>query len=145
MHHTPASEPSNGFWLIAAGALVWNLIGVMTYLMQVSMTPESLSELPADERALYTNVPAWVTAAYATAVFAGTIGSIGLLLRRRWCLPAFVASLVAVLVQMVHALFMTELLSVRGGSAAVLPVVIIAVAILLVWYAYAIRRKSWLK
>lgn len=145
MNDTPDTEPSNAFWLIAAGALTWNLIGMMTYLMQVSMTPETIAEMSAAEAALYSNVPMWATAAYATAVFAGTIASIGLLLRRRWCQPVFVVSFAAILVQMAHAVFMTELLSVRGGSAAVLPVIIIAVAALLVWYSNVTKQKGWLK
>ena len=61
------------YWTVAVLALLWNLIGVATYLGSV------MSEVPTAPA-----VPAWVTGAYAISVFAGTFGSVGLLLRRAW-------------------------------------------------------------
>ncbi len=100
--------------------------------------------MPEAERALYTDIPVWATSAYAIAVFGGTLGSIFLLMRKAWAIPAFIVSLVAIVVQMGHAFFMTAMLEVQGASAAVLPLLIVAVAIFLVWYARYAKKKGWI-
>lgn len=140
-----ASKPGRGFWIISVVALVWNLLGIMSYVMQVSMTPEQLAEMQDAERLLYSGIPAWVTGAYAIGVFGGTLGSIALLLRKAWAVPVFIVSLVAIVVQMGHALLMTDAVEVLGPTAAIMPLVITAVAAFLVWYALSARKKGWLR
>ncbi len=140
----PTTQPTKGYWIISALALLWNLIGVATYLMSVTMGPEALAEMSEAERALYTDVPVWATSAYAIAVFSGTLACVALLLRKTWARPLFALSLVAIIVQMGHALLMTPMLEVQGGGAAVLPVLIIAVAVFLLWYAGRAKRQGWL-
>ena len=63
-------------WLksVAWAALVWNLLGVIAFIMQLLMTPEMISKLPVDQQAAYSNTPLWSTLAFAVAVFAGTVG-----------------------------------------------------------------------
>lgn len=138
------TSPSRSFWIVGVLALLWNLIGIMTYLMTVTMSQETLDAMPAAERALYMNVPPIVTSAYAIAVFGGTFGSIGLLMRKAWSIPVFIVSLAAIVVQMGHALFMSALLDVQGAGAAVLPLLIVAIAAFLVWYSTAARQRGWI-
>jgi hypothetical protein len=138
------TTPTRAYWIISSVALIWNLIGVMTYLMSVTMSPEALNAMPEAERALYTTIPAWATSAYAIAVFGGTLASVALLLRKAWATPVFVVSLVGILVQMGHALFMTEMLAVQGAASAILPALIVIVAASLVWFAKASRHKGWI-
>jgi hypothetical protein len=59
--------------------------------------------------------------------------------------PLFVVSLIGVLVQMGHAFFMTALLEVKGPSAAILPLLILAIAAYLAWYARSARARGWLR
>lgn len=139
-----SSSPPRSFWIISVLALVWNLIGILTYLMSVTMSEEALAALPEAERALYSDIPAWVTAAYAIAVFGGTLGCVALLLRKAWAVPVLVGSLIAILVQMFHALALSELIVVRGAGAAVLPLLIVAIAVYLVWFARSARARGWI-
>lgn len=134
--------PTRGFWIISSLALVWNLIGVVTYLTTVTTSPEALAALPEAERALYTDTPGWVTSAYAIAVWGG---SLGLLLRQAWAVPVFVISLVAILVQMGHALFMSALLEVQGAAAAILPLLIVVIAAYLVWFSRSAAQRGWIR
>ena len=124
---------------------MWNAIGIMTYLMSVTISPEALAELPEAERALYTDIPAWATSAYAIAVFGGTLASVLLLLRKAWAVPVFIVSLLGILVQMGHAFLMTEMLKIQGATAAVLPVAIIAIAIYLVTFSRSAKKKGWIR
>ncbi len=139
-----SSSPPRSFWIISVLALVWNLIGILTYLMSVTMSEEALAALPEAERALYSDIPAWVTAAYAIAVFGGTLGCVALLLRKAWAVPVLVGSLIAILVQMFHALALSDLIVVRGAGAAVLPLLIVAIAVYLVWFARSARARGWI-
>tara|TARA_B100000795_G_C22720086_1_gene407055 strand:+ start:310 stop:471 length:162 start_codon:yes stop_codon:yes gene_type:complete len=47
------------------------------------MTDEAKALLTEAEKALYDNVPIWVTAAFAIAVFGGVLASIALLMRKQ--------------------------------------------------------------
>jgi len=144
MPESTPTKPTRSFWTIGIVAVVWNLIGVLSYLMSVTAGPEALASLPEAERSLYTDIPAWATSAYAIAVFGGLLGSIGLLIRKAWAVPLFVVSLVAVVVQMGHAFFMTALLEVKGASGAILPLLVLAIAAYLAWYSRTARARGWL-
>ncbi len=132
------------FWVVAGTAAVWVLIGVMTYITMVTMSPEALAELPEAERALMEGMPTLVISAYAIAVFAGTLGCAALLSRKGWSFLLFVLSLVAILVQMVYTLFMSEHLDVYGPSGSILPGLIILVASFLVWFSRHANSRGWL-
>lgn len=144
MPETVRADPPRSYWIVSVVALLWNLIGIMTYLMSVTMTDETLAAMTDAERALHTDIPAWVTSAYAIAVFGGTLGCVALLMRKAWAVPVFMVSLVAILVQMGHALFGTALIEVQGAGATVLPLLIIAIAAYLVVFSKSARRRRWI-
>jgi len=139
------ARPARSFWVISAAALVWNLIGVASYLMTVTISAETLNAMPVAERSLYQGIPAWVTSSYALAVFGGTLASALLLARRAGAVSAFYVSLLAIIVQMTHTLFMSAIAKVRGPAAAALPVAIIIVAVYLLWYSRSARARGWLR
>lgn len=136
---------ARSFYWISAVALVWNLIGVASYVMQVTMSAEALAALSAAERALYENVPVWATSAYAIAVNGGVVGCLLLLFRKSLALPVLVISLAAVLVQFFHAFVMADAMTVLGPSSVVLPAVIVVIGAALVWYASDAKKKGWLR
>ncbi len=144
MTDQPISKPTRWFWILGIAALIWNLFGVMAYIMQVTLSDEALAQLPDDQRMLYETIPAWATAAFATAVFAGVLGCIALLLRKTWATPLFVLSLAGVLVQMFHAFFMTDSMAVNGPGSAAMPLLVIIVATGLVWYSRLATTRGWL-
>lgn len=131
------------FTLVAILALVWNLLGVMAFVGHITMTPEAIAELPQAEQALYSAVPLWATIAFTVAVFAGAIGSIALLMRKRICYPLFVVSLVAVLVQMFHSFFIINSYEVYGPGGTVMPLMVIIIAFLLVAFSIKGRNNNW--
>ena len=135
--------PKTFYW-ISGAALVWNLLGVAAYVGQVTMSPEDLAALPDAQRALYENVPAWVTSAFAIAVNAGALGCLLLLLRKALALPVLILSLVAVLVQMFHSFFMSNAIEVMGVGAVIGPAFVIIIGIYLVWFANDAKAKGWI-
>jgi hypothetical protein len=132
------------FTITAVVAIVWNMLGVSAFVMQMMMTPEMLAQLPEAERALYESTPVWVLVAFAIAVFGGVIGSLGLALRKVWCLLCLWLSLFAVLAQNAYSFFMSSALEVYGAQAVVMPVLVIVIAVLLVVLARNANTRHWL-
>lgn len=139
-----AVKPPVWFWVVSALALVWNLLGVMAYLGQAFMTDEAMAALPEAQRALYEELPAWYTAAFAIAVWAGALGCIGLLLRKKWAHPVFLISLLGILAQQTYLFFLSDTLEVMGNEAAYMPISIIIVGIALLFFARLGINRNWL-
>jgi hypothetical protein len=131
------------FMIVVAVLLVWNLLGVMAYIMQVTMSPEVLAALPDAQRQIYASTPAWATAAFAIAVNFGALGCVLLLLKRNLAGLFLQFSLAGVLVQMYHAFFMSKSFEVFGPGALVMPVMVVVVAIYLVMLAAKARANRW--
>ena len=132
------------FWIVAIAAILWNVLGVSAYIMEVTMSEEALAALPDAERALYERSPAWVTGAFAVAVFAGLIGSITLALRKEIATPILVTSLVAVILQMGYQFGVADIQAVMGASSMVMPAVIVVIAVLLVWLSVHAKNRGWM-
>ena len=132
------------FTITAVVAIIWNLLGVSAFIMQVLMTPEMLAQLPDAERELYESMPAWVLGAFAVAVFGGVLGSLGLALRKVWSLLFLWLSLFAVLAQNAYSFLMSNVLEVYGPQAAVMPALVILIAVMLVIIARNANTRHWL-
>ena len=141
MNEAAVARPTSWYWIVAALALLWNLIGVASYLMTVYGAVPTVSDA---QRTLQAATPAWVMGAFAVAAFMGAGGSLGLLLRKRWAKILLVVSLIAALAQQLWLLVLSDALALMGANAAILPVTVIVVAILLVWFAAVADRKGWL-
>ena len=145
MSDSTTTQAPRSFWIISGIALVWNLLGVMAYVMHVTMSDEARAALPAAEQALYENVPAWATSAFAIAVFAGALGCVAMLLRKTWAIPLLLASLLGAVAQNIHSFFMSDVLAVYGPGSAVMPAVVIIIGIALVFYARTAHSRGWLR
>lgn len=141
---TTTQKPPTSFWIISIVALIWNLMGVSAYMMQAFMTTNTLMELPVEEQALYTNTPAWATAAFAIAVFGGTLGSISLLLRKKWTKPVFLVSLIGIIIQMIHSFFLSKNMDVYGPGAMIMPIMVLIIGVYLLLYSKSAIAKGWL-
>lgn len=138
-------KPSTSYWVISAVFLVWNLIGLMFYYMQVTMSPEVMAESLTPEQVAFVNAtPVWATSAYAIAVTAGVLAAAMLLLRRTVAVPLFIVSFVAVLVQDFDAFVMRNVLDLWGSGALLLPSIVIAVCVVEIWYSRSASNKGWL-
>jgi hypothetical protein len=142
---TPSHKAPKWFTVVAILALVWNLLGVLAYIMQVSMTPEMVAQIPPEQRALYEATPAWATGAFAVAVFAGALGSLLLVMKRGLATAFLVLSLLAVLVQNVWGILLSDNLAVLGAASLVMPIVVIVIAVSLVFLSRSAKAKGWLK
>ena len=141
---TKTSGMPKWFWAVAGGALVWNLLGVGAYVAQVTMSDEAIAALSEAEQALYRSVPAWATAAFATAVFGGAAASLLLLMRKGFATPVFGISLAGILVQMYHSFFVINSAAVYGPGSAVMPAMVLVIGAGLVWFSMQAKAKGWI-
>lgn len=144
MTTTTGTKRSVGYWIVAVFALVWNLIGVAFWYMQISMTPDRLATMSEPERQIYEATPGWINIAFAVAVFGGVLGSLGLLMKKRWAGTMFLVSLVSLLVQMIGAYAVTPAWAVYGPVGLVMPAVFVVIALFLLWYANKAKARNWL-
>ncbi len=131
--------PKGSFWVISSLALLWNAMGVAAYFGMMKMTPEMAAEGYGQAFAdIFAAKPVWATGAFAVAVFAGLLGCIGLLLRKKWASLLFILSLIGVIIHDIWGV-MAGTLSVVGTFDKVMTVVVILAAIFLIWFA---RKKT---
>jgi len=143
MSETTKNNAPAWFTIVAVVLLIWNLLGVMAYIMQVTMSPEALAALPDAQRQLYETTPEWATAAFAIAVNGGTLGCLLLLLKRNLAGIFLQLSLAGVLVQMFHSFFMSKSFEVFGPGGMVMPIMVLLIAIYLVMLAGKAKTKRW--
>ncbi len=138
-----SNKPTTAFWIISAAALLWNIMGVIAYLGQAYMTEEVLKALPLTEQEYYNNVPAWVTAAFAIAVFAGVFGCVGLLMRKKWATILFSISLISVIAQFTYNFLIQTDMEV-STIHMIWSFVVIIIAILLIFLSRKSAKEGWI-
>lgn len=133
-----SQKPPVWFWIIGVLALVWNAMGVNAYLQQAYNT-ESYREMYTPEQLdIAANMPAWVTGAFAVAVFSGALASLLLLLKKKLAKPLFLLSLLAVLAQVGYTI-------IKGYTdSMVMAIIVIVAAVLLYLFAKHATKKSWI-
>jgi hypothetical protein len=136
-------KPPTSYNIIAGAFLVWNLIGLMFYYQQMTLTPEMIASMGAEIAAFMEATPVWANAGYAIAVNAGVLASIALLLRKSWAFPLFVLSFVGVLVQDLDAFVLRDVVAVWGSSAYYVPSAVIVICLSELWYSRSVANRYY--
>ncbi len=144
MSEEVTSGPPRSFYVISGVALVWNIIGVMQYVMRVTMTDAAIAALPADQQAFVNGTPSWTLAAFAIATNAGALGCLLLLLKKSWAYPLLIISVVGLVVQNIHGFVLADGMAVYGGAGAGLALLVLVVGVFLIWYAKGANEKGWI-
>jgi len=132
------------FWIAVSFLLIWNLMGVGNFFQHITMTDEALLAMPENERELYNNFPWWVLIAFGLAVFGGSLGSIALFFKKKIAKPLFVISLIGIVVQMGHSLFIANAMDVYGMFAVVLTILLIVLGVFAIWLTNYSVAKNWI-
>ena len=146
MVDTLEPKPGTSYWIVGGAALLWNLFGLMVYVMQVSATPEALASAYSPEQIeLIEATPVWVTSMTAIATNAGVVAGVLLLLRLKWSVPAFAISLAAIVVQDVYIFGMSPSVEVFGSQVAIIQGIVLVLAVLFFWYARRAKARGLLR
>lgn len=135
-------QPPKWYMPVAVAALLWNLLGCAAYLMDVTMSPETLATLTEAQQAMYAARPGWSVAATAAAVWFGAAGSLGLVLKKHWANAMLLISLAGCVVQDASMFMM--------GGAAIDPTalalqgMVLVIAVLLVLLGRKAAAQGWI-
>ena len=134
------------FILIAIAILLWNLMGIASFVMQYLMDLNALAKTDPGGAKIFAAMPAWLWLDYGIAVLAGFSGALFLLLRKRAAVPLFLLSLIAVVVQFGYVFAATPIIAIKGVVVATaFPILIFVIAIVQWRYATAQRAKGVLR
>jgi len=126
------------FWAIGAAGLIFNLLGCVNYISQ--MNAESVASMPEVYRAIVESRPAWGTAAFAIAVFGGSLGCLLLLLRKSFAVYVFALALVGVVVAQAPFLGMAGF-PIGAWIGWLSQLVVVS---FLTWYSKRAQNKGWI-
>jgi len=144
-NNKPSVNPPS--WLLVVGlfAAAWNGIGVVAFVSEILQTPEQIAQLTSAQQALITAKPAWVTLAFATAVFSGLLGSILLILKNRLALPLFALSLFGLIGQNTYFFIIAKVQNTMASSNFIMPFIVFIIAIVLFLFSRSCINKGWLR
>ncbi|KQS01865.1 hypothetical protein ASG11_13645 [Sphingomonas sp. Leaf357] len=132
------------FWIVAVLVLLWGMMGVAAFYMDVTTTPERLAEMSEYDRELLASRPHWFLWLYGGGVWSGLFGAIALLARSRFAHPLFVLSLVLVVVMFGYFFGNSDIVAVKGFVAAAgFPILIAAIGAFEIWLSNHARRRGW--
>lgn len=132
------------YWIAAVCALLFECLGCFFYLAEVRLTPEQIAMLPLDQAAMLSARPAWYYAAFGVAVWVGLAGTVGLLLRKTWAVPALLISLIAVIVQFSAIVIVPQMRNVSSDELLG-PIVVALVCYGIFMLARLAKRRGWLR
>ena len=106
------------------------------------MNPEMVSSYRETEQAIISGRPAWATVAFAVAVFGGALGCFLLMLKNSVSFYLFIASLLGVVVTMIHTLST----GIDFGIGEILGIILmpLVIAAFLIWYSRYAENKGWI-
>ncbi len=126
-------------WMLATalGGIAWNVYGAGQFAASLGATPESLiaAGLTAEQAAVMTGYPVWMTQAFAVGVGGGLVGSILLLLRKGLARGVLLTSTLAYV-----ALWIGDLVHGVFAAMGVPQVVILTLVVAIAAALYAVSR-----
>jgi hypothetical protein len=131
------------YWVIAAVALLWNLMGCAFFATELFAQEAVMESMTEPQQAWVRSIPSWIYFVYGVAVSTGLAGSIGLFLRKGWTTLMFAICLVAVIVQMVYTMIIGGGLKAMGPSGLVMPSLVIGIAAALLLFSRFARGRGW--
>ena len=139
-----ATQPPTSYRVIAVLALLWNLFGLASFYLHVTAMPAVVAAWPQTQQSIAAATPSWVVVPFAIATIGGVLGSLGLLLRKRWAELMLLLSLLGILVQFGSIYLLTPALALTGLGGAILPLCIVLVGMFLWYYARKVALRGWI-
>ena len=148
MQATTAKAPMH-LWIIGILSLLWNCFGAYDYLMSRMHNDAYLKAMmpDADAAAIWAYVdhmPLYASFGWGLGVWASLLGSLLLLIRSRFAVHAFAASMVGVLLGFGYQLFVATDKP-AGMDSPVMAVVIFVIVAVQLYYAMTMRTRGVLR
>ena len=150
MENAVTERAPTHLWLVGGLATLWNAFGAYDYTMTRMGNLEYLSQFGADGGEILAWIdgfPMWAQIGWGLGVWMGLLGSVLLLLRSRWAVPAFGLSLVGMVLSFGNQNAGPPTIpgAAEAGAMAYMPLVIAAVGVALYLYARAVAKRGLLR
>jgi hypothetical protein len=118
-------------------------MGAFDYIMTKTRNEAYMSNFTPEQLEFFYGFPAWLVAFWAVAVWGGVVGALLLLLRKRFAVWVFLASLLSMVVTVMHNYVFSNGLEVVGDPFSLgFSALIFVVGLLLVLYARAMQKRG---
>lgn len=134
-------------WAVGVLGVLWNAYGCYDYTMTQLGGEDYLRSygMTEEQIAYFSAMPAWMSGVWAIGVWGAIAGSILLLVRSKYALHAFVASLAAFVLSLVYQYGMTDGAAIYGNQALIMSGVILAGCLFFAWYAWRAGKRGLLR
>lgn len=133
-------------WLVGVLSLLWNGFGAFDFIQTTTRGEAYMRAVGFDDAmvAYYEAMPGWMYVPWTLGVWGVVIGSVMLLLRRRWAVPAFGLSLLGALVSLIYGKLIDPPPPPQPELVVMswMPIVILLIAVLLFGYAFNMRKRG---
>ena len=129
-------------WVVGVATLLWNAVGIFSYMMTHLGKLEDLDMTP-DQIAFFDSFPAWANALWAMGVWGAFFGSVLLLLRSPWSVTSIAISGVGLVGTTIYQNFMIEVP--EDLQSVPLNVMIWVTTLFMLWYARKMSAEGVLR
>lgn len=129
-------------WIVGVLSLLWHAMGTMDFTITNLKVESFMNQFTEKQLAYYYGFPAWVTFFWAIAVWGALLGSIGLLLRKKWSMWVFAVSAVSMVFTTIYNFGMTNGLEIMGTMGIVMSALVWSIALFLLWYSWWMAKKG---
>jgi hypothetical protein len=131
-------------WAVGVVSLLWNAMGGLDYTMSHMHSARWMEQYTPDQMAWFNAFPIWATSCWAFGVWGAIAGSLLLLLRSRWAVPAFGVSLLGFIGSHIYQFTSNAPAGLNTGTGTIFAAVLALVAVALLLYAQRMRKQGWL-
>lgn len=139
---TDTAKTPRHLWVVGGVTLLWNAIGIFSYMMTRLDKLEALG-MTANDTAFFNSFPAWANALWALGVWGAFFGSVLILARSRWAVPSLIISVVGLVGTTYFQRVMIELP--EKHDSIPLSVTIWVITLFMLWYAHRMRGQGVLR
>ncbi len=137
-------------WIVGILSLLWNCFGAYDYVMTRTHNIEYLRQSmpgidPNVGLAWIEAMPMYAQIGWGLGVWGGLLGAVLLLIRSRYAVWAFAASMLGIVLSLGYQLTMAPPLPGATGGMKLMAYVIIVVGAFLLWYSWTMEKRGVLR
>jgi hypothetical protein len=134
-------------WVVGVISLIWNGFGANDYLQTQLRNTQYLEQMgyPSEGMAYLDSFPVWAEAGWALGVWGAALGSLLLLLRSRFAVWSFAVSIIGIALTTIYEAGADMPPELAAIQPAWFPFVLWGIALALLGYAIAMRRRGVLR
>lgn len=142
----PAKTPWH-LWVVGVISLLWNAMGALDFTMTQLNNEAWLKGFTPEQLAYFHGFPLWSLVAWGLGTWGSFLGSVLLLLRQRFAVQLFGASIAGALLTNLYSYSLSDGMKVmkNGAGMVIFSAVIFVIIVLLFIYARNMRKRGVLR